>query len=280
MFNENNRVYFRFTDIEQSQQALRNYPANSPANIDGGGLPAGATGFQAIPVQTISGALGWSHIFSPTFFSETILSQQWQRMYVEGNQASQANYEAQLGLPNNFGQTGFPAIGSNLLMPYGGSQWNYGMSQILSTIDENMTKISGKHQLAFGGRYRHERFGYLSDRSPDAMDFTNLATAVYDPTTGANYGAKPNTGYADADFFLGAASNYSQRKNAPFNRTRLQEFDFYIQDNWRVTSRLTINAGLRWEGHPAPHADAYNYCHLRHEEQRDCHAQADVLLPG
>src|SRR5947208_7063852 len=30
VFNENNRMYFRFTDIDQSQQALRNYPANSP----------------------------------------------------------------------------------------------------------------------------------------------------------------------------------------------------------------------------------------------------------
>ena len=115
-------------------------------------------------------------------------------------------------LPNNFGQSGFPAIGANLIMPYGGSQWYYGMSQILSTLDENLTKVVGKHQLAFGGRYRHERFGYLSDRSPDTIAFSNLATAVYDPTTGANYGAKPNTGYADADFFLGAADSYSQNE--------------------------------------------------------------------
>jgi len=259
VFNESNRVYFRFTDIDQKQQALRNYPSASPANIAGGGLPAGATGYQAIPVTTISGALGISHTFSPTFYSETILSQQWQRMFVEGNQVSQANYEAILGLPNNFGQSGFPAIGSTLIMPYGGSQWNYGMNQRLDTADENLRKISGKHQLAFGGRYRHERFGYLSDRSPDAVDFSNLATAVYDPTTGANYAAKANTGYADADFFLGAASNYGQRKNAPFGRSRLQEFDFYFQDNYRVGARLTINAGLRWEGHPAPHSDGGNY---------------------
>ena len=255
VFDENNRAYFRFTDIDQFQQALRNYPSNSPANVAGGGLPAGATGYQAIPIQTISGAMGLSHVFSPTFYSETILSQQWQRMYVQGNDASLANYESQLGLPNNFGQTGFPAIGPNLIMPYGGSQWNYGMSQIISTLDENLTKVWGKHQLAFGGRYRHERFGYLSDRSPDQVSFSNLATAVYDPSTGTNYGAKPNTGYADADFFLGAASSYSQNKNAPFGRYREQEFDGYIQDNYRVTPTFTINAGLRWEAHPAPHAD-------------------------
>jgi len=259
VFNQNNRMYFRFTDIDQTQQALRNYPANSPANIAGGGLPAGATGYQAQPIQTISGAIGFSHVFSPTFYSETILSQQWQRMYVQGNNISNQDYEAQLGLPNNFGQIGFPTIGSNLIMPYGGSQFNYGASQILSTLDENMTKVIGKHQLLFGGRYRHERFGYLSDRSPDTIAFSNLATANYDPTTGANYGAMANTGYADADFFLGAADSYSQVKNAPFGHYREQEVDSYIQDNFRVSQHLTINVGLRWEIHPAPHADKGNF---------------------
>ncbi|MDQ6675851.1 MAG: carboxypeptidase-like regulatory domain-containing protein [Acidobacteriota bacterium] len=254
VFNQNNRMYFRFTDIEQTQQSLRNYPANSPANIAGGGLPAGATGYQTSPLTTISGAIGFSHIFSPTFFSETILSQQWQRFYVQGGGDTNANYENLLGLPNNFGQSGFPTIGANLIMPYGGTQFNYGISQILSNLDENMTKIMGRHQLQFGGRYRHERFGYLSDRSPDTIAFTSQATALYDPSTGANYGATANTGYQDADFFLGAASSYSQVKNAPFGHYREQEVDSYIQDNWRVNSRLTVNLGLRWEAHPAPHS--------------------------
>ena len=259
LFDQSNRVYARFSDIDQQQQALRNYPANSPANIAGGGLPAGATGFQDIPIQTVSYAFGYSHIFSPTFFSETIASQQWQRMYVQGNPASLANYEQQLGLPNDFGQVGFPAIGSNLIMPYGGSQWYYGMSQMLATLDQNFNKIAGKHQLAFGGRIRHERFSYLSDRSPDQIAFSNLATAIYDPTTGANYAAKANTGYADADFFLGAADSYTQNKNAPFNQASDNEFDTYIQDNYHVGSHLTLNLGLRWEMHPSPHARNDNF---------------------
>ena len=48
VFNQNNRIYARFTDIDQQQQALRNYPSNSPANIEGGGLPAGATGYVSV----------------------------------------------------------------------------------------------------------------------------------------------------------------------------------------------------------------------------------------
>ena len=103
-------------------------------------------------------------------------------------------------------------------MPYGGSQWNYGMSQRLSTLDENFNKIWGKHQFAFGGRWRHEKFGYLSDRSPDQIQFGNLATAIYDPASGANYSARANTGYSDADFFLGAASSYSAKPQRPLQQ--------------------------------------------------------------
>ena len=252
VFNDKNRGYFRFTEIDQQQQALRNFPSASPANIQSSDLPEGATGYQRIPVQTISGAMGYNKTFSPTLFSETVLSMQWQRMYVEGNEASMQNYEKQFGLPNNFSQIGFPAIGANLFMPYGGSQWFYGMSQRIITLDENFNKILGKHQLAFGGRVRHEKFGYLSDRSPNTIAYSNLATAIYNPATGANFGALPNTGYQDADFFLGAASSFSQNRNAPYNDSSLIEYDGYIQDNWKISPSLTLNAGVRWEAHPAP----------------------------
>ena len=263
-FNETNKAYMRFTNnIMNTWQALRDYLNQTPATIAADGFPANATGVENAPAITFSGAIGYTHVFSPTFFAETVLSQQWYSSYDIGGGNPNLNYEKMLGLPNNFGETGFPGIGeasgvgtsspSTLIMPYNGTQFNYSMSQILSNIDENLTKTVGRHQMMFGGRYRHERFGYLPDRGPDVVGFGAgaMATGLEDPTTGATYGTAPNTGYADADFFLGAATSYSVTLEPPYGHYHDMEFDGYFQDNFHATRNLTVNVGLRYEAHPA-----------------------------
>ena len=263
IFNETNKTYLRFTNnIMDSWKALRDYPNQTPATIAADGFPAGATGVENLPAITFSSAFGYTHVFSPTFFSETVLSQQWYSSYDIGGGNPNLNYEKMLGLPNNFGETGFPGIGeasgvgtsspSTLIMPYNGTQFNYSMSQILSNIDENVTKTIGRHQMLFGGRYRHERFGYLPDRGPDVVGFGAgaMATGLEDPTSGATYGTTPNTGYADADFFLGAATSYSVTLEPPYAHYHDMEFDAYFQDNFHASKNLIVNLGLRYEAHP------------------------------
>jgi len=77
VINQNKPVYVRFTDVDHSSRALRNYPVNSRPTSKAAVFPAGATGYQAQPIQDYQPCAGYSHIFSPTFFSETIISQQW-----------------------------------------------------------------------------------------------------------------------------------------------------------------------------------------------------------
>ncbi|MDE1175841.1 MAG: carboxypeptidase-like regulatory domain-containing protein [Edaphobacter sp.] len=250
--NERNRAFLRFTSINQDQASLRNYPSNSAASIAGAGLPAGATGLQQILVTTVSSALGYTHVFSPTFVSETNVAQQWFNQYFVGGGQPNLNYEQMLGLPNNFGQVGFPNI-SGGSMPYGGTQFNYKEAQIITNVDQNFNKIVGRHQLLFGGRYRHERFGYLPDRGSDSISFGAYASANLDPSSGANYTGLQNTGNANADLFLGAAYSYSVYRNAPYGHYRDQEIDSYFQDDFHVNKNLTLNAGVRWEIHPGPY---------------------------
>jgi hypothetical protein len=131
--------------------------------------------------------------------------------------------------------------------------YQYQENQIISTIDENLTKTVNKHQLLFGGRYRHERLYYLNSRQADTAAYTNNTTGLYDPSTGTtNQGAAATaTGYSDADFYLGSARSYSVQLEPPPSWFRDMEFDAYFQDNFHVSKTLTVYAGLRYEAHPA-----------------------------
>jgi hypothetical protein len=107
--------------------------------------------------------------------------------------------------------------------------------------------------MMFGGRFRHERFAYLPDRSVDNIGFGAFASALENPSSGANYTATPNTGFGDGDFFLGAADNYSVNLESPWVHYHDMELDGYFQDNYHVTRHLTFNLGFRYEAHPAPY---------------------------
>jgi hypothetical protein len=255
-FSEKNRAYLRYSSNNQTYSALRNYPLSTAATLAADGIPAEASGVQIKPLTNFATALGYTHVFSPTFFAETILSQQWFKWFTGGAGNPNLNYENMLGLPNNFGEAGFPSIGysgggGNLIMPYATSQYDYKENQIVSNIDENLTKVVGRHQLQFGGRYRHERFQYLPDRIADTVNFGANATALENPGSGTTYAATGNTGYADADFYLGAAASYSVSLEPPVVHSHDMEFDGYFQDNIHVSRKLTVNVGLRYEAHPA-----------------------------
>lgn len=245
-FSENDKAYLRYTSNIQSNQSLRSAPVTVAAN----GFPTGASGYQENPITNYGAALGYTHVFSPTFFAETILSQQWFVQAIDGGGNPNLSYEKTLGIPNNFGNSGFPGI-SGQLAGYGGTQFNYQMNQIISNIDENLHKTLGKHEMQFGGRYRHERFAYLPSRYSDHIYFGAYATGLENPSSGANYADSPYSGLADGDFFLGAAYEYDASLEPPDVHYHDMEFDGYFQDDFHWKQNLTVNLGLRYEAHPA-----------------------------
>lgn len=256
VFNENNRAYLRYTSVQTSNSSLASssQPATLAATVNGVNFPADMYGILDTPESMFAAAAGFTHIFSPTFFSETVLSQQWfGQRDINGAYASRTDIEQQVGFPNNFGENGWPELSDNL-SDMNGSQGNYGLTQIISTLEENLTKTSGKHQMQFGFYYRHERFGYQENQSHDEALFGAYATGLENPATnGSNsYTAYTNTGYADADEFLGGADDYNVWLEPPYIHFHDMEFDGYFQDNYHVARNFTLDLGLRYEAHPAP----------------------------
>jgi hypothetical protein len=268
-FDESNRAYLRYTQNLTTSISPRNDPNNEsytlatvlPSGLPGSGdvIPLGASGISSSPSYVYAAALGFTHIFSPTFTSETVYSQSW---YGEHNLAGGSpftDYEAEMGLPNNFGEFGFPYIegsstSNQLFQPMDGTQFQYSVTTTTYDLDENLTKIAGKHQLIFGGRYRFEHFGSRPDEIKDELQFDGEATGLLNPSTlavSSGTTAYANSGQLNADEFLGAAYAYSVNLEPPYQHLHDMELDAYLQDNWRVRNNLTLNLGLRYEAHPA-----------------------------
>ncbi len=225
-------------------------PATTPG---GAAIPFGASGISSTTVSLFATALGFDHVFSPTFFSETIPASSGRGSNNAGGSPF-TDFESELGLPNNFGEVGFPYIES-IFQPLDGTQFQYGISSRVSQIDENLTKTLGNHQFLFGGRYRFEHFGSRPDEIKDTVNFNGQDTGLYNPATGSVITGSPaaytNTGQLNADEFLGGASSYSVNLEPPYQHLHDMETDLYFQDNYRVRPNLTVNLGLRYESHPA-----------------------------
>ena len=92
------------------------------------------------------------------------------------------------------------------------------------------TKIAGAHQLTFGAEFERTRI--------DANDYS------YVP--GDNTFNGQNSGNAVSDFYLGAESNFFQDNGRTFY-LRENRFYAFLQDDWKISHRLTLNLGVRWE---------------------------------
>lgn len=252
VFNDNNRAYLRYSQEPTTNMFNRNDPTDAQPTVAADGLPYAASNLSIDLTDLFDTAIGFTHVFSPTFYSETVVSQTWFGEFNAAGGTPNANFEQKLGLPNNFGEAGFPWIGAkHIISPMQGTMFQYSVTSIISDLDENLSKTVGRHEMKFGIRYRHDRFGSRPDQSKDEIDFTGNGTALEDPGSGSNYKAASHTGRADSDEFLGDASSYSVNIQPPYQHLRQVEFDAYFQDNYHITPSFTLNLGLRYEAHPA-----------------------------
>jgi hypothetical protein len=117
-FSDTNKVYLRYTQNQTKTTSPRNNApgptTNAPytlaATVGGVSLPYGASGITVTPFNTFATALGYTHVFSSTFYSELVLSDTWMSQHNFAGGTPGLDYEQMLGLPNNFGEPGFPEI--------------------------------------------------------------------------------------------------------------------------------------------------------------------------
>jgi hypothetical protein len=98
-------------------------------------------------------------------------------------------------------------------------------------INEDLSWVRGSHQIGLGGTYNHEVLNYFSGTNSGG---TFTFNGMY-------------TGLGMADFMLGNAATWAQGNFQNFMYDRQNFIGVYVQDSWKVSARLTVNYGVRWE---------------------------------
>lgn len=132
------------------------------------------------------------------------------------------------------------------------SQWfgNAGYTQDETTYDvvDNLLSSRGRHTTTFGFVFQwlnDNQSSHYTATAPLSLAFSSSNTAGFTP---AGTAVAPGTGNPYASFLTGAV-NSSSVNIQPFSTLggRYKTFSPYIEDNFRATSRLTVNVGLRWD---------------------------------
>jgi hypothetical protein len=111
-------------------------------------------------------------------------------------------------------------------------------STSVTQVADSLTWLKGRHTVKMGLDWRWERLDVLQPPSP-------TGSFVFS-TVGSDLPGVPNTGNPFASFLLGQVQTFSIDIQQSEIQERAHFQEYFIQDDWKVSDRLTINPGLRY----------------------------------
>jgi hypothetical protein len=197
--------------------------------------------YEVAPLHVSNYAAAWNSTLSPRLSNQLLAGVNYFRQIFSDFNANfdLASYGLNLyngfNLPGapNIAITGFDAVG---LTPPEGRE------DITGHLTDVLSYTVGKHQFRFGGEFRRAQLEEFYHRHA-------LGNFVFDGSQGPWAGdtSVDSNVLALADFLAGDVSRSSIAVGDPTRLVFVKTFALFAQDSWQVSSKLSLNYGLRWD---------------------------------
>jgi hypothetical protein len=195
--------------------------------------------------DSVSGTI--THVFNPTMTNETIMAYTYvgfPNVFAKPAAVDRTNVGYNyVGLFNN-GVTQIPSFGQfgpseaalvfNPGFPPGNSAGGLYADKWMPSFSDTLTKVVKAHTIKAGFFYEYIR------NSQPANNFTNGESLVSASSNPFSYGNEY------ADLLTGNLNSYQETNFNRLNDISYNTYEFFVQDSWKVTRKLTLELGLRF----------------------------------
>ncbi|SEG48658.1 Carboxypeptidase regulatory-like domain-containing protein [Bryocella elongata] len=244
-------------------------PLGGATSSDGNGLNVGYT----ISYGRLSNnaSVNWNRLSSEThnYFTNTANNPSATAGITVPNNAS--------GFANPRFYNGLPSIGLSGFTGLSNTTPTQSIQQTIAFSDFVAWRHA-KHNFRFGLDVRRVHADTAGGNTPlGSFSFTGYATASAADRSAGSAGEAGGSGDAFADFLLGSPQTTSIQANLYKTYLRENVYDWYVMDDWRLSSHITVNAAVRYE-YFGPYTEKNNrLVNLDHDAGLK---NFDVVLPG
>ncbi len=233
-FSDRNQTFGRYSYFHDVDQPAPFLPDGS------GSITTGAIGLTDTLGQQVVGS--YIHTFSSKTLNNLRFGytrRSFQRRGVQLDSSPSQSLQIP-GIPTNgafndalplFNIAGYQQIGSP-------SNTNSNFRTDVTELVDSVSHLVGSHAIKFGVDFRWERLDVIQPPNPTGL-FTFSQLFTDQP------GVK-GTGDPLASFLLGQVQQFSIDLQGRLIRPRAHIEEYFVQDDWKATRRLTVNAGVRW----------------------------------